>query len=154
MILALHLGPAVTEDTPVLTKKPARRFSVRTRVFGTILVVVFLSGVSVGMFALSTWVTPNVILIGPAAGIVTLSAPCNGWPQFSFDGYFQCSVTLTCDQAHGGPGYGIDNASAPGASNLMVTPGLPIGPSCSAPQDLLITGELGYSGSVEVYLDS
>lgn len=154
LISLLGLTTEVTEDTAVPERKPPRVWAVRTKVLGAIMVAVFLSGVSVGLFALSTWVTPNVTLTGPAAGIVVLSAPCNGWPQFSFDGYFQCTVTLTCTDTHGGPGYGIDSASAPGASNLIVTPDLPIGPSCNAPQDLHITGELGYSGPIEVYLHS
>jgi hypothetical protein len=131
---------------------PRKRARSRIAVWAIVLVVVFVAGIAVGAFALSVWVTPRVVVVGLEAANTTESSTCWGGPQWSFDGYFHCSVTLACSEA--GPGnFLLLNLSAPGASNLAVTPQLPISIHCDASATLDVAGQLGYSGSVTIFLD-
>ena len=144
-------GPAA----PVPDAKKSRRF--RIVVLAGVLVVVFLAGIGVGVLLEETalpfvQVTTNVSLIGSSAGSVWSSSSCSGGSQQSFNGYFSCSVYVVCRQT--GPGnYIINNASAPGASDFVVTPALPQNLACNSSDTLQVSGQLGYSGSVTVYLD-
>ena len=124
---------------------------VRLSTLVAILIVVFLAGIGTGTLALSVRVTPNVVAVG-ATAVVSLQSPCDGWPQWSFDGYFSCAVTVSCAVAYES-GYAVSNASAPGTSNFVVTPSLPVSIDCAAPSTIHVAGQLGYSGSVTIYLE-
>ncbi len=116
-----------------------------------VIVVVFLAGISVGVLALSVWVTPTVKLVGVAADQYELTAPCNGWPQISFDGFFQCTVTLACNPSVTGTA-SIPAVTSPSVANLIVSPSTPRTFSCGTTVTLHISGQLGYSGTAEVDL--
>jgi len=121
-------------------------------VLAVVIVVVFLAGVAVGIFALSVAVTPKIVVTGYEAGNTTESSTCGGLPQWSFDGYFHCSVTLSCTET--GPGnFLLLNVSAPGSSNLEVNSPLPINIPCDSSATFDVAGQLGYSGSVTIFLD-
>jgi len=135
---------------------PRRHRQVRIAVLTGVVAAVFLAGIGVGALVEETQlpiiqVTPNLVLLGLWDGNVTFSSSCNGGSQSSFNGYFECTVTLACIQT--GPGnFAVQNASAPAASNLAVTPTLPHLLWCNSAGDYRIAGQLGYTGSVTVYL--
>jgi len=53
-----------------------------------------------------------------------------------------------------GPGnFIILNASAPAASNFVVPPALPQNLPCNSEVNLQVAGQLGYTGSVTIYLN-
>lgn len=116
------------------------------------VVVVFVAGIAVGVLTLSVSVTTRVVIIGLEGDNTTESDSCGGAPQWSFDGYFHCSVTLECDES--GPGnFLLQNVSAPGSSNLAVTPPTPINIPCDSSATFVVAGQLGYSGQVTIFLD-
>jgi hypothetical protein len=118
------------------------------------MAVVFLAGITVGTLGLSVWVTPTIAVTGYNAANTTESSTCDGWPQLSFDGYFHCSVTLACRQS--GPGnFLLEAVSAdPNASNLVVSASLPLNVPCYGSTSFDLAGQLGYSGSVTISLDT
>jgi hypothetical protein len=130
---------------------------VRIAVLVVVAVVVFVAGVGVGVLleesSLPTIrVTPSIAFIGLESQNVSSSSSCDGGSQSSFNGYFECSVTAGC--AESGPGnFVIQNASAPAASNLAVTPTLPQLLWCNSAGNYRIAGQLGYTGSVTIYLE-
>jgi hypothetical protein len=131
----------------------------RTAVFAVALVAIFIAGLAIGVFVLSAWVTPGeisvtprVVVVGPNASNVSESSTCDG-PQYSYDGYFHCSATIACSER--GPGnFILNNVSAPAASNLAVVPVPPVNVPCDTPVTLQVAAQLGYSGTVAVYLYS
>jgi len=133
-----------------LKRKRRDPVRVRLRTVVAIVIIVFLAGVGTGTLALSVWVTPNVFAVGSTSA-ASLNSPCNGWPQWSFDGYFSCTVTVSCT-ADIESGYYVSNASAPGTSNFVVTPSLPVPMNCPAPLTIHLAGQLGYSGAVKIYI--
>lgn len=127
-----------------------RRFAVAA----VVLVVVFLAGVSVGTFALSVWVTPNVELTGYGTGLASETSNCNGWwPQVSFDGYFHCSISVGCTPNTVGNIF-VGPASVPSASNVIVSPSGSVNVNCGQPVTFQVSGQLGYSGSVTIYVNA
>jgi hypothetical protein len=144
------IADPLSEQRDPTAVSPPRAWVRRMRVVGAIVLVAFLVGVSVGVLALSSWVTPNVTLTGPFAGRLALDSPCNGWPQISSDGYFHCSMSIRCTQ--GDSSLGLTSASAPLASNLIVSPTLPLIIPCGPAQSLRVSGVLGYTAAVEIDL--
>jgi hypothetical protein len=136
--------------------KPSKPRGIRIAVLAVIIVVVFVAGVGVGVLVEQTslptiHVTPSVAIIGLESRNVSSSSSCDGGSQTSFNGYFVCTVTLACVES--GPGnFEVQNASAPAATNLAVTPTLPQLLFCNSPGDYRIAGQLGYTGSVTIYL--
>jgi len=139
---------------PTVQPKHPERF--RRLVLLGVIVVVFLAGLGMGAFLEEVSlplvkVSPSLVIVGPDAQNVS-SSPCADGSETSFDGYFECPATLWCDPWGDGGGFSIQNASAPGAANLVLTPPLPRYVACDSSQNLQISGQLGYSGSVTIYL--
>ena len=137
------------QDEPRLGRPWSRPF----RVPVVVLIVVFLAGTATGMLGLSVWVTPNVVMTGYNAGNVTVSSGCNGWwPQLSFSGYFHCAISLACPSTFGNMFVGP--ATVPHASNVVVSPSGTQIINCGTTVTLQVSGQLGYSGAVTVYVSS
>lgn len=138
-------------------QKVERPRGIRLAILAGVVIVVFVAGVGVGVLLSTSGlpvirVSPVIAIIGDEAQNTSTSSSCVGASQSSFDGYFDCAVTVACSQS--GPGnFIVQNASAPAASNLVVTPTLPRNLPCSSSDSFRIAGELGYSGSVTIYLD-
>jgi len=121
------------------------------------VVIVFLAGIGIGLLIEESeiptiQVSPSIVAIGNEAGNSSTSTSCDGGGQTSLNGYFDCAVWVSCIQ--NGPGHFIiQNASAPAASNFVVTPALPQNLPCDSHVNLQVAGQLGYTGSVTVYLD-
>jgi hypothetical protein len=136
---------------------PRKPPGVRIALLAGVVVVVFLAGIGVGLLigvsSIPTiQVTPSVVFIGDQAGNSSTSTSCNGGSQTSFNGYFECAVSVACSQS--GPGNMIiENASAPGASDFVVTPTLPQNLPCDSQDNLRAAGQLGYRGSVTIYIN-
>jgi len=116
------------------------------------LVTGFLLGVAVVSFSVTVWVTPKVILLQNDGHNATSSSNCDGWPQPSFDGYFQCAVDLSNhanSQSHGL--VVVDNATAPGATNVVVSPQI-LTVYAGSSGTVRVSGQLGYSGDVTIYI--
>jgi hypothetical protein len=131
--------------------------AVRIALLVGIVVVVFVAGIGVGLLIEGSsipkiQVSPTIVFIGAEAGNSSTSTSCNGGGQTSFNGYFECTVSVACIQS-GPVNFIIQNASAPAASNFVVTPSLPRNLPCDSQVNLQVAGQLGYTGSVTVYLD-
>jgi hypothetical protein len=133
--------------SPVQTQGRPRR----TTLLAIAFVIVFVAGMMIGALALSVWVSPSLEVFGYSASDVSISSTCNGWPQLSFDGYFHCTVTATCAGEASGD-YSLFNASSPQVSNLVVSPALPQLILCGDSATVNVAGQLGYSGSLTIYL--
>jgi hypothetical protein len=93
-------------------------------------------------------VTAVVVLVGPAASNFSFQTNCGG-PQSSPDGYWECAiVVVNMGDAHDV----ILNVTAPLATNLVVYPPPPISVSPGGNGEVEVTGQLGYTGVVTVYL--
>jgi hypothetical protein len=94
-------------------------------------------------------VSPSVVSLGPDAQNFTVKTNCDGASQSSSNGWWECSVAMkntgTIDGA-------LLNVSAPQTVNLVVWPPLPAVMRAGAEAAVNVTGQLGYSGSVTVYL--
>jgi hypothetical protein len=89
-----------------------------------VVIVVFLAGVAVGVCTMSFQVTPGIVVILAGGSTTTEASPCGG-AQWSFDGFFPCSVTLASPER--GPGSFMPlRVSAPGSTNSVVNPAPPI----------------------------
>ena len=114
--------------------------------------VVFLAGMAVGFLGLSVWVTPVLSLSGNPHSVANtaMEAACNGWPQWSFDGYFRCSVQFSCVRD---TNEDVFQVTAPGVTNLLLS-ALPLfdcnGRTAATMQ---ISGQLGYSGTVAISVE-
>ena len=127
-----------------------RRFAV----LAVLLVVVLLAGVSVGTFALSVWVTTNVELTGNTALSASETSNCNGWlPQVSFDGYLHCSIFVGCTANTFGNIF-VGPATASSASDVIVSPSGSVNVKRGQQVTFQVSGQLGYSGFVTIYLNA
>lgn len=119
-----------------------------------VLPVVLVTGIGIGTLLMSDWVTPSISVDAGGSGVPSVSSNCNGWwPQWSYDGYFQCDVTAGCHGDYGGS-YSIGNVTAPQASSVRVSPSLPITINCGPARNTTfhISGQLGYSGAVTILI--
>ena len=138
-------------------QKVERPRGVRIAILAGVVILVFAAGVGVGILISASVspvirVTPVLDFIGHDAQNTSTSSSCVGGSESSFDGYFECTLTVACSQS--GPGnFIIQNASAPAASNLVVTPTLPRNLPCASSDSFQVAGELGYTGSVTIYVD-
>lgn len=94
-------------------------------------------------------VTPELVLVGSAAPNISISSNCDGPSQSSADGYWECGVSL---EESGGDHLALLNVTAPLATNLVVFPALPLSLSTGDPTTVQISGQLGYTGVVTVFL--
>jgi len=151
----MTLGPEVQGQEPIApTSLKRKRRGSRLLVLLGILAAGIVVGAGIVSLTATVWVTPSVRLIGYPADVqnTSQSSNCNGWwPQVSFDGYFQCAVTIT---ATGGGVFGVTvfNVSAPRASNVVAWPIPPVSVAGGASTTIEVSGQLGYSGSLVVYL--
>ena len=94
-------------------------------------------------------VTPSVVAPGPEARNFTISTNCNGPSQTSSDGWWDCTITATYDGSKHGT---ILNASAPSAVNVVVSPSHPVDVEPGQSGSIEVSGQLGYSGPVTIYI--
>jgi hypothetical protein len=146
---------AATSREP--NSKPQKPQGIRIAILIAVVVVVFFAGLGVGVLleqaSLPTIrVTPSVEFIGYDSQNVSFSSSCTGGSQSSFNGYFECGVTVACAESGTG-NLIVQNASAPAASNLVVTPNLPRNLPCDSQDDFQVAGQLGYTGSVTIYFE-
>jgi len=111
-----------------------------------------LLGVAIMSLGATIWVTPSVVILQSGGHNATSSSNCDGWPQVSFDGYFECSVVITnTASASSDSLVFVENVTAPAATNLVVYPqAITVFPGTSG--TVHISGQLGYSGDVTVYV--
>ena len=140
-----------TDDAPIRFFKRLWCAPTRGPVPRAVFVAVFFAGVAVGFLGLSVWVVPNIATTGSSGWEAQVSSGCNGWwPQISFNGYFHCEITVGCPSNLSGS-YTL-SVTAPGASNLALSPSS-VGVQCGSPTTFTVSGQLGYSGSVTIYLN-
>lgn len=103
---------------------------------------------------------PPMIAVTPVPAVETRQSPanyslttdCNGASQWSWDGFWECSFDLK-NTGSLADSLGLLNVSAPLAVNLVVSPKIGFSVYPGTTTGFVVTGQLGYTGKVTVYLD-